>query len=316
MCCNCYKFEKYIIRKLLTKFLTMKKGTLFSSLLLLSLMLMAQNETKTGLSFKMEELTSPKFSEAVEKAGGVCVIPMGIIEKHGPHLPLGTDLFEAREIAFTAAQKEYAVVFPPYYTGQIFEAKHQPGTIAYSPELMWKMLDETCQELSRNGLKKIILLNGHGGSTAFLQYFCQAQLAKQQDYIVVLFRSEPNPMYEKEIASLKKAKLDGHAGEEETSMMYYIAPSLVDQAVLRSESGLDQNRLSSLPFGYTGIWWYAKYPNHFASDVNTPDKRLGELLVKSDGEQVAVLIKYLKTDNSIQKLQEEFFKKSQNPSGK
>lgn len=294
----------------------MKRITLFSSFFLMGIMLLAQNINQTGLPFKMEELTSPRFPAAAEKAGGVCVIPMGIIEKHGPHLPLGTDLFEAREIAFTAAQKEYAVVFPPYFNGQIFEAKHQPGTIAYSPELMWKMLDETCKELSRNGLKKIILLNGHGGSTSFLQYFCQSQLASQQDYIVVLFRSEPNPLYEKEIASLKKAKLDGHAGEEETSMMYFIAPSLVDQAALKSESGLDQNRLGNLPFGYTGIWWFAKFPNHFASDVNTPNKRLGELLVKSDGEQLAELIKFLKTDNSIQKLQEEFFKKSQNPAMK
>jgi creatinine amidohydrolase len=294
----------------------MKRITLFTSLFFLGVMLMAQNVNQAGLPFRMEELTSPKFPAAVEKAGGVCIIPLGIIEKHGPHLPLGTDLFEAREIAFTAAQKEYAVVFPPYFNGQIFEAKHQPGAIAYSSELMWKMLDETCKELSRNGLKKIILLNGHGGSTSFLQFFCQSQLASQQDYIVVLFRSEPNPVYEKEIASLRKAKLDGHAGEEETSMMYFIAPSLVDQAALKSESGLDQNRLSNLPFGYTGIWWYAKYPNHFASDVNTPDKRLGELLVKSDGDQVAELIKFLKTDNSIQKLQEEFFEKSQNHSPK
>lgn len=294
----------------------MKKITSLSSVFFLGIMLMAQNVKQAGLPYKMEELTSPKFPAAVEQAGGVCVIPMGIMEKHGPHLPLGTDLYEAREIAFTAAQKEYAVVFPPYYTGQIFEAKNQPGTIAYSTELMWKMLDESCKELSRNGLKKIILLNGHGGNTSFLQYFCQSQLSSQQDYIVVLFRSEPNPAYEKEIASLKKAKLDGHAGEEETSMMYFIAPSLVDQEALKNESGLDQNRLSKLPFGYTGIWWYAKFPNHFASDTNTPNKRLGELLVRSDADQLSELIKFLKTDNTIQNLQEEFFKKTRNPSVK
>jgi creatinine amidohydrolase len=291
----------------------MKKITLLISVLLMGIMLMAQSTNKAVLPFRMEEITSPKFPKAVEQSGGVCVIPMGIIEKHGPHLPLGTDLFEAREIAFTAAQKEYAIVFPPYFTGQIFEAKHQPGTIAYSQELMWKMLDETCKELSRNGLKKIIILNGHGGSTSFLQFFCQSQLATQHDYVVVLFRSESNPQYEKEIASLKKAKLDGHAGEEETSMMYFIAPALVDQEALKSESGLDQDRLSKLPFGYTGIWWYAKYPNHFASDLNTPNKRLGELLVTSDASQLAELISFLKKDNSIQQLQDEFFKKANNP---
>ncbi len=293
----------------------MKKISLITVKFFMSIMLMAQ-QSGSVLSFKMEELTSPKFPIAAEKAGGVCVIPMGIIEKHGPHLPLGTDLFEAREIAFTAAQKEYAIVFPPYFTGQIFEAKHQPGAIAYSHELMWDMLEETCKELSRNGLNKIILVNGHGGNTSFLQYFCQTQLAEQHDYTVVLFRPEANPQYEKEIASLKKAKLDGHAGEEETSMMTYIAPSLVDTEALKNESGADQNKLSGLPFGYTGIWWYAKFPNHFASDVNTPNKRLGELLVKSDAEQLAELIKYLKGDNTIQQLQEEFFKKSGNPAGR
>jgi creatinine amidohydrolase len=298
---------------ILNKRLIMKKLQIILPALFLTTVLLAQ---QTSLPYKMEELTSPKFVKAVDLAGGVCVIPLGIIEKHGPHLPLGTDLFESREVAFHAAEKEYAVVFPPYFTGQIFEAAHQPGAIAYSTELMWKMLEETCKELSRNGLKKIILLNGHGGNTSFLQYFCQSQLAKQQDYVVVLFQPENDPVNGPEIKSLKKAKLDGHAGEEETSMMYYINPAFVDQEALKNESGLDQNRLSALPFAYTGIWWYAKYPNHFASDINTPNKRLGELLVTSDAGQLAELIKFMKKDNTIQQLQEEFFKRVHNPAGK
>jgi creatinine amidohydrolase len=294
----------------------MKKLKIILSALFLTALLTGQQTNQNSLPFKMEELTSPKFAKAVVLAGGVCVIPLGIIEKHGPHLPIGTDLFEAREVAFNAASKEYAVIFPPYFVGQIFEAKHQPGAMAYSTELMWKMLEETCKELSRNGLKKIILLNGHGGNGSFLQYFCQSQLAKQEDYIVVMFQPGNDPLNAKEIESLKKASLDGHAGEEETSMMYYINPELVDQEALKNESGLDQDRLSKLPFGYTGIWWYAKYPNHFASDINTPNKRLGELLITSNASQLAELINFLKKDNSIQQLQEEFFKKTQNPAQK
>jgi creatinine amidohydrolase len=292
--------------------MNMKKlATLLPSLLLTGILF-----AQTSLPYKMEDITSPKFPKAVEMAGGVCIIPLGIIEKHGPALPLGTDMYESREVAFHAAQKEYAVVFPPYFTGQINEARHQPGTIAYSNELMWKMLEETCMELSRNGLKKIVLLNGHGGNTSFLQYFCQSQLAKQQDFVVVLFRPGKDPVNDAEIESLKKAKLDSHAGEEETSMMYYINPSFVDQEALKSESGADQDRLSKIPFGYTGIWWYAKYPNHFASDINTPNKRLGELLVESESGQLAELIKFLKTDNTIMQLQKEFFLKADNPSKK
>jgi creatinine amidohydrolase len=279
----------------------------FSQFVLLS----AQSGKEIGISYKMEELTSPQFVTAVTKSGGVCVLPLGIIEKHGPQLPLGTDLFEAREIAFTAARQEYAVIFPPYFTGQIFEARHQPGAIAYTTELMWKMLEETCTELSRNGLKKIILLNGHGGNTSFLQYFCQAQLAKPRDYIVVLFQPDADPETQKEIASLKKTTADGHAGEEETSMISYINPDLIDKSALKSESGADQARLK-IPFGYTGIWWYAKFPNHYAGDGSQYSSKLGGLLIKSDAGQLAELIRYLKTDNSIEKLQQEFYKRTEN----
>jgi creatinine amidohydrolase len=178
---------------------------------------------------------------------------------------------------------------------------------------MWNMLEETCRELARNGLKKIVLVNGHGGNSSFLQYFCQAQLAKQEDYIVVLFQEGRDPINGKEIQALKKAKLDGNAGEEETSMMSVITPSLVDMKALKAESGLDQERLKALPFGYTGIWWYAKYPNHFASDVNTPNEKLGELLLTSWSSQVAELVRYLKKNNTIEQLHEEFFRRADNP---
>ena len=294
----------------------MKKITIILMLILPAPVLFCQQTTPAGIPFKMEELTSPQFVKAVELSGGVCIIPLGIIEKHGPHLPLGTDMFESRETASTAAKTEYAIVYPPYYVGQIFEAKHQPGTIAYSNELMWKMLEETCDELSRNGLKKIILKNGHGGSTNFLEFFCQSQLASRKDYIVVLFQVRTNPDYSKEIASLKKAKLDQHAGEGETSMMFFIRPDLVDQQAITSQSGLDQRRLDRLPNGYTGIWWYSSYPNHYASDVAQPNKRLGELLIRSEADQLVELIRYLKKNDTVKELQDEFYKRAENPLNK
>lgn len=266
-----------------------------------------------GIPCQMEELTSPQFAKAVVQAGGVCVIPMGIIEKHSTHLPLGTDLYEARASVIRAAEKEYAVVFPPYFVGQIFEAKHQPGTIAYSNDLMWQMLDETCQELSRNGLKKIILFNGHGGSTSFLNYFCQSQLASGRDYVVVLFQSGPDQDLDRQINALKAAKLDGHAGEEETAMMSFIRPDLVDTEALAVESGADQRRLAEMPHGFTGIHWYARFPNHYAGDMVRVDPKLGELLIEKDAIQLAALIRWLKNNNTVEQLQEEFFRRSADP---
>ena len=108
----------------------------------------AQESGNPELPYQWKELTAPDFVKALQLSKGICLLPAGIIEKHGPHLPLSTDLILSREIASRAAQLEYALVFPEFYFGQIYEARHQPGTVAYSPELVWKMLEETCEEMA------------------------------------------------------------------------------------------------------------------------------------------------------------------------
>src|SRR5215467_2400649 len=135
-------------------------------------MIPAHGQSK--LSVKWEELTAEDFRTAVQQAKGTCLLPFGILEKHGPHLPLGTDLLNVRYAALHAAEQEFAVVFPEYYFGQIFEAKHEPGTVAYSMELQLKLLQETADEMARNGCKKVIIVNGHGGNEHLLPYFAQA----------------------------------------------------------------------------------------------------------------------------------------------
>src|SRR5947199_10713181 len=107
-----------------------------------------------SLPVKWEELTAGDFPKALARAAQTCVLPFGIIEKHGPQLPLGTDLINVRYVATHAVEQEYAVVFPEYYFGQIFEAKHEPGTMAYSAKLQLELLQETTDELGRNGCKK------------------------------------------------------------------------------------------------------------------------------------------------------------------
>src|SRR5438270_4874607 len=110
-----------------------------------------------SLPVKWEELTAGDLVKALEKSQSTCVLPFGIIEKHGPHLPLGTDLINVRWAAEHGAASEYAVVFPAYYFGQIFEARHEPGTVAYSARLQLDLLQETTDEMGRNGCKKIKL---------------------------------------------------------------------------------------------------------------------------------------------------------------
>ena len=136
------------------------------------------------LSTHWEELTAADFRTAIAQSGGTCILPFGILEKHGPQLPLGTDLINVRFASLAAAADEYAVVFPEYYFGQIFEAKHEPGTIAYSADLQMRLLQETTDEMARNVCKKILIVNGHGGNEHLLPFFAQAQLDKPHDYVV------------------------------------------------------------------------------------------------------------------------------------
>src|ERR1700731_3074945 len=170
---------------------------------------------QSKLSVKWEELTAAEFRDAIQMSKGTCLLPFGILEKHGPHLPLGTDLLNVRHASLQAAQQEYAVVFPQYYFGQIFEAKHEPGTVAYSMELQLKLLQETTDEMARNGCKKVIIVNGHGGNENLLPYFAQTQLEKQHNYVVYVLGLVEPPAG----GPPKKTSVDMHGGESETSKM-------------------------------------------------------------------------------------------------
>ena len=74
-------------------------------------------KAQTKLSVHWEELTADDFRQGIAQSQGVCLLPFGILEKHGAHLPLGNDLLNIRYVALKAAEQEYAVVFPEYYFG-------------------------------------------------------------------------------------------------------------------------------------------------------------------------------------------------------
>jgi len=276
---------------------------------LLILTMAAASVSAQSLSVHWEELTAPDFIKAVEKAQGTCVLPFGILEKHGPHLPLGTDLINIRYSAVHAAEQEYAVVFPEYYFGQIFEAQHQPGTMAYSARLQMELLQETTQQMARNGCQKILIVNGHGGNNNFLPYFAQSQLASPRDYVVYVYQ----PELEVPGRPPLKDKAEQHAGGSETSHVMISRPDLVHPDRAKSQSGADLNRLH-LPEGvYTGIWWYAKFPNHYAGDGSLADKQLGEFDMKTSANKIAEVIRAVKADQESLKLQKEFFEKAAHP---
>lgn len=287
----------------------MKKLIVLLPILILCLSLQAQQ-----LPFRMEELTSPDYIKAVEKSSKTCILPIGVFEKHGPHLPLGTDLYTAREYAIRAAEKEYTVVFPWYYFSQINEARHQPGTIAYSPELIWKILQETLNELARNGFDKIIIVNGHGGNNAFLNFFGMAQLSERRNYSLYWFQPSDDAEVAKKAEELTQHDpYNAHAGNEESSVIKAIVPDVVHLDRAGQQSGVDQDRLKNLPYVYTGIWWYAKYPNHYGGDGAKANAKAGELLINSTVDQLVKMIKAVKNDEAVPALQKQFFDESENP---
>jgi creatinine amidohydrolase len=266
--------------------------------------------SQAKLSVHWEELTAADFRSAIQQSQGACLLPFGILEKHGPHLPLGTDLLDVRYAALHAAEQEYAVVFPEYYFGQIFEARHEPGTVAYSRQLQLQLLQETTDEMARNGCKKVIIVNGHGGNESLLPFFAQSQMEKPHDYVVyVLGLMETPPGGPK----AKSTGLDWHAGEAETSTMLIAHPELVHQDRARSESGADVGRLKLPATVYTGIWWYARFPNHYSGDGSLATREFGEFKMNAWIDGIVKATRAVKADQESLRLQNEFFEKAAHP---
>ena len=265
---------------------------------------------QSKLSVKWEEHTAGDFRAAIQQAKGTCLLPFGILEKHGPHLPLGTDLLNVRFAALHAAEQEFAVVFPEYYFGQIFEAKHQPGTVAYSMELQLKLLQETTDEMARNGCKKVVIVNGHGGNEHLLPFFAQAQMASPKDYVVYVLDGERNRPGG---PAKKSTGVDYHAGENETSNTLYTHPELTHIDRAGRESGADQKRQNLPDFLYTGIWWYARFPNHYSGDGSVAAKELGEWNVEGWISTIVEAIRAVKADDASLKIQNELYEKSKHP---
>jgi len=263
-----------------------------------------------ALSVHWEELTADDFRSAIERSKATCLLPFGILEKHGPHMPLGTDLLKVRSAALAAAQREYTVVFPEYYFGQIFEARHEPGTVAYSTHLQLELLQETTDEMARNGCKKIIIINGHGGNENLLPFFAQTQLEKPHDYVVyvlpVLSAPPGGP-------AKKSSGPDMHAGESETSKMLATHPDLVHMDRANQESGADQARLHLPEDLYTAIWWYARFPYHYSGQGAAATRERGEFEMSRWEDTVVEAIRAVKADQTSLALENEFFEKAKHP---
>ncbi|MFL5786453.1 MAG: creatininase family protein [Flavisolibacter sp.] len=290
----------------------MKKSLLLFPIIALILLSTVKSYAQQ-LHSRWDELVASDWPKALANSSKTCILPIGILEKHGPHAPIGSDLIHVREWAARATKKEYAVVFPDYFYGQINEARHQPGTFALPPQLSLQLLEATCDEIARNGFNKIVIINGHGGNPELIRYFMQSQLSKKRDYAVYFFEPHFDSVTTKKIASIRKSdpNTDQHAGERETSTLLYLRPDLVKQDSARNESGSNQKRLD-IPNVYTPIWWYADYPNHYAGEGAKATKELGEIITEAVINQLVQALKAIKADTKTLELQNEFYDRVDN----
>lgn len=261
---------------------------------------------------RWDELTGDLFSDAVQKAEGVCLLPLSCIERHGHHLPLATDMFIGREVCNRAAALEPAIVFPDFIFTQILEARHYPGCIGIEPDLTIRLLESTCREIARNGLKKIVIVNAHGGNDNLIHYFAQIQLASPRDYVVYITEQSYSPEDEEAIRAQWETTVDGHAGEKETSAILAIRPDLVQREAMRNDGeGMPLGRLKQLRDLNidVGVWWYADYPSHYCGDGIPATSQKGDLWLNARARGLAKAIRTIKDDSETKRLQDEFFER-------
>ena len=270
-----------------------------------------------------ENLTAPEFGKAAYDTS-VCILALGVLERHGEHLPLGTDYLNGHRLACLASEKEPSVVFPPFYFGQIYEARCFPGTIALRPTLLIELLQAVLDEIGRNGFHKIILISGHGGNNHLLPFLAQSSLWEEKPYSLYLYTGQLSPARQADWNAILETSEHAHACECETSISLANHPQLVHLERLprgksfagklvpgKTPTGTDPgealHRLDHLPANFSGISWYADYPEHYGGDARPASAEKGRALLQIAVDAFAEYIAAVKADQMVPELEQEFF---------
>ena len=257
-----------------------------------------------------EELTSEELGEAA-KSGLIAVLPIGSLEKHGPHAPLGTDTLTVFNLARLAAEREPAVVLPPLYYAMVKETRHFPGAVSLSAETLLRVLREVCDEVSRNGFKKILIVNGHGGNMETLRSFVRdRQLSRGVDYVVYLVGPGP-ALGREEMEKITGGRVDGHGGIRETSLGLYFYPHLIKLERVKGEGRIGS---LELPRGiFTPLEWPVRAPEVYIGDPRYASKEKGKILAERIVDSMAEAIRAIKQDEKTPATLREFQRSAYGP---
>ncbi len=196
---------------------------------------------------KFAEMTAPAI-RALSKEDTLFVQPIAALEQHGPHLPTGTDVIICGSIAEAVAERhpDSLVLLPTLWLGASAHHLRFGATATAELDTYIETLCEIARPLLRDGYRRFMLLNGHGGNTDPLRV---ALRQLHQEFPAALLSGAPYWAVADEVISghLEGAhKFVGHACEFETSMIMHLRPELVNHDELRDAGQLGADDIEGL----------------------------------------------------------------------
>jgi creatinine amidohydrolase len=152
-----------------------------------------------------------------------------------------------------------------------------------------------------------------GGNTNLMQYFAQTLMDSPKEWVLYAILNDAQGRNNPNVQGPSKPGADGHAGEAEISSVMAHRPDLVHLERAGTQSGADLKREDLPPGVYTGIWWYASFPNHYQGDAAGASAARGTSIMKARIDGIAAAIRSMKADNVSLRLQKEFFENAKHP---
>ena len=193
------------------------------------------------------------------------LLPVGAIEQHGPHLPLDTDAFDAEYLAKRIAEgcsDPKPLVLPLIAYGVSYHHEAFKGTISINNDTLANLVYDVGISVAKNGIKKLVIINGHGGNAPSLNFAAQ-RINQDARIFVCVDTGETSDV---DVDSLIETPNDVHAGEIETSTSLAIRPDLVRMDRLQMEVPAFTSRYLDFS-SKRGISWYAHTHKISASGV-------------------------------------------------
>jgi len=175
---------------------------------------------------RIGEVTMKEFEKSLKRSKTI-IIPFGTVEAHGRHLPLNTDTLIIREVVKKAASIAKVYMAPPIQYGVCTSTGQHPGTIGITASTLRKLTRDIVRDAFDKGLRKFILISGHGGSLHVAAMKEAAETLTQELSGVRIAALSIYEILGKEADAVAETKNDSHAGEIETSLVLHLAPALV-----------------------------------------------------------------------------------------